>query len=150
MRENRQPALLPGVVLGVGLGGFLDGIVLHQLLQWHHLVSSRRATTTVAGLEANTFWDGVFHAAMWVVVAVGVALVARENRRSRDRRALLGWALVGWGAFNIYDSVVDHWLLGLHHIREGVANEWVYDVAFFAIGIALVVAGWLVQRSASD
>src|SRR5215212_10407320 len=27
----------PGVVLGLGLGGFVDGIVLHQVLQWHHM-----------------------------------------------------------------------------------------------------------------
>jgi hypothetical protein len=28
-----------GVFLGLGLGGFFDGIVLHQVLQWHHMVS---------------------------------------------------------------------------------------------------------------
>ena len=26
--------------LGLGLGGFFDGIVLHQILQWHHMLSS--------------------------------------------------------------------------------------------------------------
>ncbi len=31
---------LPGIVLGVGLGGFVDGILLHQLLQWHHMLTS--------------------------------------------------------------------------------------------------------------
>jgi uncharacterized membrane protein len=25
------------VWLGIGLGGFVDGIVLHQILQWHHM-----------------------------------------------------------------------------------------------------------------
>jgi uncharacterized membrane protein len=25
-----------GIFLGLGLGGFFDGIVLHQILQWHH------------------------------------------------------------------------------------------------------------------
>ena len=30
-----------GVALGMGLGGFIDGIVLHQLLQWHNLFSSQ-------------------------------------------------------------------------------------------------------------
>jgi uncharacterized membrane protein len=30
---------LPATILGVGLGGFVDGIVLHQVLQWHHLLS---------------------------------------------------------------------------------------------------------------
>jgi uncharacterized membrane protein len=55
----------PGILLGIGLGGFVDGIVLHQILQWHHMLSSEGShpTTTVAGLETNTLWDGLFHAA---------------------------------------------------------------------------------------
>src|SRR4051794_35429080 len=31
---------LPGTILGVGLGGFVDGILLHQILQWHHMLTS--------------------------------------------------------------------------------------------------------------
>jgi Predicted membrane protein (DUF2243) len=31
----------PGILLGVGLGGFVDGIVLHQILQWHHMLTIR-------------------------------------------------------------------------------------------------------------
>ena len=137
-------------VLGVGLGGFLDGIVLHQLLQWHHLVSSREPTDTVSGLELNTLWDGVFHAAMWLLVAVGVWLVWRAARAAgdSDSRRLVGWALVGWGGFNVFDSVVNHWVLQLHHIRQGVDNELAYDVAFFALGLVLSAGGWLLQRRA--
>jgi uncharacterized membrane protein len=29
----------------------------------------------VAGLETNTLWDGFFHAATWVAVAVGVYIL---------------------------------------------------------------------------
>ena len=32
--------------------------------------------TTVAGLETNTLWDGLFHAATWVAVAVGIWILA--------------------------------------------------------------------------
>ena len=35
---RRAFPLSPGVVLGIGLGGFVDGIVLHQILRWHHMV----------------------------------------------------------------------------------------------------------------
>ena len=54
----------PGVLLGIGLGGFLDGIVLHQILQWHHMLTSEGADpdTTIAGLQVNTLADGLFHA----------------------------------------------------------------------------------------
>lgn len=42
MVERNQAVfrLLAGIVLGVGLGGFFDGIVLHQILQGHHMFSS--------------------------------------------------------------------------------------------------------------
>ncbi|MGD9755596.1 MAG: DUF2243 domain-containing protein, partial [Acidimicrobiia bacterium] len=30
----------PGLLIGIGLGGFVDGIVLHQVLQWHHLLTN--------------------------------------------------------------------------------------------------------------
>jgi uncharacterized membrane protein len=102
----------------------------------------------VRGLELNTLWDGLFHAAMWLLVALGVWLVWRAARADRepDWRKLVGWALVGWGGFNVFDSIVNHWLLELHHIRQGADNELAYDVAFFALGLMLCAGGWLLQR----
>jgi uncharacterized membrane protein len=45
----------------MGLG--LDGIVLHQILQWHHMLTDTgdNPANTVVGLEANTLADGFFH-----------------------------------------------------------------------------------------
>ncbi len=146
---------LPGLLLGVGLGGFVDGIVLHQLLQWHHLLSNQGdyPVTTVAGLEANTLADGRFHAATWFAVAAGVALLwsrAEATRRPGSGRALVGWALVGWGVFNLLEGVVNHHLLELHHVREG-GRETTWDLAFLALGGVLVVVGAvLARRSAQD
>jgi uncharacterized membrane protein len=143
----------PGILLGVGLGGFVDGIVLHQILQWHHMLTSEGShpATTVAGLETNTLWDGLFHAATWVAVAVGLWLLWRrgtERRWASSGRVLLGWALVGWGLFNLVEGIVDHHLLGIHHVREG-ANETVWDLAFLALGAALVACGWALARRGS-
>ena len=45
----------------LGLGGFFDGIILHQLLQWHHMLSNIYPPDTVSNLQHNTLWDGVFH-----------------------------------------------------------------------------------------
>ena len=71
-----------GILLGLGLGGFFDGILLHQVLQWHHMISDTEGNPvdTVEGLEANTLADGLFHVATWVLVLVGVALVALRRR----------------------------------------------------------------------
>jgi uncharacterized membrane protein len=143
----------PGILLGVGLGGFVDGIVLHQILQWHHLLTSEGSypETTVAGLEANTLADGLFHAATWVAVAVGIYVLWRRStdwRWAIGGRALLGWMLVGWGAFNLVEGLVNHSILTLHHVREGAGvNETAWDLGFLAFGALLVVAGWLLARS---
>jgi len=147
-RMDREPSLVvPGLLLGVGLGGFVDGIVLHQILQWHHLLSDvdRYPPTTVAGLEANTLADGLFHAFAWVAVAVGLLLLRR--RPSRNRPALLGLLLAGWGLFNLVEGVVVLQLLGLHHVRSGPGQGW-YDAAFLALGALLVAGGWALYRRA--
>jgi uncharacterized membrane protein len=140
-----------GVLLGVGLGGFVDGIVLHQILQWHHMLSStdRYPASTVAGLETNTLWDGLFHAATWVAVATGLWLLWRRTGDwswARSGRELLGWMLVGWGGFNLVEGLVDHHLLGIHHVREG-GSQTAWDLAFLAFGALLVGAGWLLTRT---
>jgi uncharacterized membrane protein len=87
---------LAGLLLGVGLGGFVDGIVLHQILQWHHLLTSEGSypATTVAGLEANTLADGLFHAATWLAVALSLWLLWR--RREATHEPVIGRTLVGW------------------------------------------------------
>jgi uncharacterized membrane protein len=36
--RSGEPPRTPSFLLGVGLGVFLDGIVLHQVLQWHHML----------------------------------------------------------------------------------------------------------------
>lgn len=45
---NRRPLIAAGAALGIGMGGFLDGIVLHQLLQVHNMLSAKYPTR---GLE---------------------------------------------------------------------------------------------------
>jgi uncharacterized membrane protein len=142
----------PGILLGIGLGGFADGILLHQILQWHHLLSSTGdyPKDTVAGLETNTLWDGLFHAFTWVVAVVGVWFLWRrtnEWRWAASGRALVGWMLVGWGLFNLVEGVIDHEILGLHHVREGAGHQRAYDLAFLAFGGLLLISGWLLARS---
>jgi uncharacterized membrane protein len=137
------------VVIGIGVGGFFDGIVLHQLLQWHHVLSNVVPVTDVAALELNTFWDGVFHQAMWIVTVVGVFLLYGQLARTERRGygALVGGVLVGWGLFNVTDQVVFHMLFNLHNIRPG-PDYLLYDLAFTVWGVAMIAAGgWLVRRS---
>lgn len=152
---------LPAILLGIGLGGFADGIMLHQVLQWHHMLSATGSdhvgirdypVDTVAGLRMNTLWDGLFHLVTWVSVLTGLTLLHARVTRSRNRlwrsRVLWGWALVGWGLFNLVEGLVDHHLLGIHHVRQGTHQLW-WDLGFLALGAALVAGGWLLQRGAA-
>jgi uncharacterized membrane protein len=132
------------VVIGVGAGGLLDGFVLHQLLQWHHLWSRKTNDETVQGLKDNTLADGIFHTATLGVLLVGIALLVG---RRVEARPLLGLALVGWGVFNVVDQLVFHLAIGAHHIRMRVDNPEVYDWAFAAMGVVLIAVGWAVARS---
>ena len=152
---------LPGTILGIGLGGFVDGILLHQILQWHHMLTSTDTDNvgieyypadTVHGLQINTVWDGLFHTFTWLAVLTGLGLLYSRVTHSRGRvwasRALWGWILLGWGMFNVVEGVVDHHILGIHHVRSGEYQTW-WDIGFLVFGALLVVGGWLLQRTAA-
>jgi uncharacterized membrane protein len=158
---TERPLRAPGILLGVGLGGFVDGILLHQLLQWHHMLTSTDSDNvgiatypadTVAGLRMNTLWDGVFHTFTWLSILIGLSILYRRITAGRAvawrSGGLWGWILVGWGLFNVVEGVVDHHLLGIHHVRGGPHQLW-WDLGFLALGAALIVAGLVVQRAAA-
>lgn len=135
--------LLPAVALGFGLGAFADGIVLHQVLQWHHLTSSSTDSE-----RSGVLADGLFHAAAWLVVVAALVWAWRRPCR-RSGREVVGAALVGWGAFHVVDQLLFHLLLQAHHIRPG-AHTQLYDWGFTAIGVALALGGLSLVRSGHD
>ena len=145
----RDEYRLPAVILGVGLGGFFDGIVLHQILQWHHMASSAYLPDTVPNLQLNTTLDGLFHAATWLVTLAGVALLWRAASRSPQRatwQTLVGGLLAGWGLFNVVEGLIDHQILGIHHVRPG-PGQLLYDLGFLVWGAAMLVVGaYLLRR----
>ena len=144
---NRRPLIAAGTLLGVGLGGFVDGIVFHQLLQWHNMLSAKYPPTdpdhAVRNLEINMFWDGLFHTATWLTTALGLALLWRAAWRPdvpKSTPTLVGGMFLGWGAFNLVEGVIDHHLLHLHHVFEG-PDHLAYDLAFLLSGVVLAVVG---------
>ena len=155
LRSDAVPPFptLAGVLLGLGLGGFFDGIVLHQVLQWHHMVTSAGfPADSVENLRINTLADGLFHGATYAFTVAGVALLWRAARRSHARwpaRLLLGAVLVGFGMFNLVEGVVDHHLLGIHHVNETVPREqwFLWDAGFLVWGAAMLGCGWWLLRA---
>ena len=159
--ETKADIQLPGTVLGLGLGGFVDGILLHQILQWHHMLSNTEndnigiehfPVDTVPGLEMNTLWDGFFHTFTWLAVLIGLGLLYSRIVRARGQiwgsGVLWGWILVGWGIFNIVEGVIDHHILAIHHVLAGPNQLW-WDLGFLALGVVLIGGGWLLQRRSS-
>jgi len=153
-RPWRSFPFAAGILLGLGVGGCFEGIVLQQILQWHHvLTSAGYPADSVGNLRVNGLWDGVFGLAAWAFVAAGVVVfwrAAQRRRASWSTRLLGGTMLIGCGAFNLVEGIVDHHLLGLHHVNETVPHgQWpAWDLGFLAWGALMLVGGWLLVRSA--
>ena len=138
----------PGLLLGLGLGGFVDGIVLHQVLQWHNMLSARLPPVDMRAMRVNMVFDGYFHAAVWLLTFVGVWALWRAGRRGAvpGARRFAGQLLLGWGVFNLVEGVVDHHVLRLHLVVDLPAYvpwmDWTFLVVaglgFIALGVALV------------
>ncbi|MBW3628307.1 MAG: DUF2243 domain-containing protein [Gemmatimonadetes bacterium] len=143
----------PGLVLGLGLGGFADGIFLHQILQWHNMGSARLPPVTMDAMKQNMMWDGFFHLGVWALTLAGAYLLLRDARRGAQLpgfRAFSGQLLLGWGVFNLVEGIVDHMLLDLHHVRDMPVHVPLYDWLFLAIGGAgLIAVGWALSRAPS-
>jgi uncharacterized membrane protein len=134
---------LAGHLLGCGLGAFFDGILLHQILQWHNMLSSVRVPTDLVSMKYNMLWDGLFHAFAWVVTVAGVWVLWVGVRRPEVRLstpAFGGSLLLGWGLFNAIEGLVNHQLLGLHHVHPG-QHEAIWDAGFVVWGVLMTAAG---------
>lgn len=140
-----------GVVLGIGLGGFVDGIVLHQILQWHHMLTAtgHHPMTTVEGLQDNTLWDGLFHSLTWAATSAGLALLWVSRPVSRGTGAgvaFFGLMVLGWGLFNVVEGAVNHHILTLHHVRDDLDSKLPWDIGFLVLGGLLIASGGLLAR----
>jgi uncharacterized membrane protein len=96
----------------------------------------------VANLRINTFADGLFHALTWLFTLAGVVLLYRQlgDGASVRWRGLVGGLLAGWGGFNVVEGIINHHVVGLHHVRPG-PDELLYDVGFLIWGGIMLVIG---------
>jgi uncharacterized membrane protein len=148
MNPTRRPLLSAGLALGMGMGGFVDGILFHQILQFHNMLSARIPNTDYVGAKVNMVWDGFFHAGVWTITALGILLLWRAGRRAGadlSGRLLAGALLIGWGLFNLVEGVIDHHLLQLHHVYEP-AGLSVWDWLFLLWGAGMLGGGWWLCR----
>ncbi|TCP08767.1 DUF2243 domain-containing protein [Caldimonas thermodepolymerans] len=149
-----QPTAIPdprlrraGVLLGIALGGFFDGILLHQILQWHHLLSGLDGPGW-QDLRVQVLADGLFHLLMYLLAAAGLwGLVRAAPHAPGSARALSAALLLGFGAWHVLDAVLSHWWLGLHRIRMDVAQPLAWDLGWLlGFGLLPVLGGWWLGR----
>ncbi len=127
-------SIAAGLLIGVGVAGFLDETVFHQLLHWHHFYD--RSTPDVALVS-----DGFFHAGSWLCLVVGLFLFADlSRRRTTVPKRVWAGGLLGWGGFQVYDGLIQHKVLDLHQIRYGV-ELLPYDLAWNGAGALGLVIG---------
>ncbi len=147
----RSPLVKAGLVLGLGFGGFADGILLHQILGWHHLVcvTDHCQPTSIEHLQRQNTQDGFFHLAVWIISLVGTGMLFRAARTARmwSGKALAGAMLLGWGLFNFVEGLIDHQILGIHHVLPGHPQQFLWDMLFLATGPVFGAVGWMLIRS---
>jgi len=139
-----------GVFLGLGMGGFIDGIFLRQIAHWHNVGSAILPPVTLETLLQNVRWDGFFSILTLALIAVGAFSLWREGKDGTAPprlRVLIGQMILGWGTFNVVEGLVDHVLLDLHHIRDLPQHMPLYDWAFLGAGLLLIAVGWLMART---
>ena len=150
----RTPHRASGVVLGLGLGGFADGITLHQIAQWHNMGSAVVPPVTMETMKQNMAWDGWFHVATLMLTTVGVFMLLRAARRGAALPTvgqLVGQLILGWGIFNLVEGTIDHQILGIHHVRDLPVHVPAYDWIFLAVGgLGLILIGWLLAQTRGD
>jgi uncharacterized membrane protein len=142
-RIHRGALLAAGTLLGIGLGGFFDGILFHQILQWHNMLSSMVVPTDLVSMKYNMLWDGLFHAFTWIMTVVGLGLLWRAGRQPEvawSTRTFVGSLAIGWGLFNLIEGIIDHHLLGIHHVHPG-EHQLAWDIAFLLSGVVLIALG---------
>ena len=139
-----------GYLLGFALGGFFDGILLHQILQWHHLLSALEAQP-FADIRVQILADGLFHALMYVIAAMGLWLLWRhrgEFAAADAGRLLFANVLIGFAVWHIVDGILSHWLIGIHRIKMDSANPLLWDLIwFFGFGIVPLLIGLWLRRN---
>lgn len=154
--RNIKPLRTAGILLGFGMGGFVDGILFHQILQLHNMLSNIYFPDSLVNEQINMFWDGLFHAFTWTMTAAGIYFLWQTARAAPSRlnaRVFVGSLALGWGFFNLAEGIIDHEILALHHVVQRTTGtlQLVGDLIFLGWGAALATVGyWLVQRGKKE
>ena len=143
---HNKSLIAAGILLGLGQAGFFDGIIFHQLLQWHHMFTNVESGQTVAGLELNTFGDGIFHIVDWLLTIAGIIVLWNTVRKDNvvlSNSTLVGAFCIGAGLFNVAEGILSHHIFQIHHVKPGI-HQLGWDLGFISAGILSIIIGWII------
>lgn len=146
MSSKRKLIYIGSFILGFGFIGAMDGIIFHQLLQWHSVIM-------ITDRSGQIVSDGIFHFAVTITLVVGAIVLwlgGNPMEHSKGLRVLIGSFLLGGGVFNVIEGIVDHHLLKIHRVKPGDPNALAYDLAFLAIGFIFIMIGYVIQRNQKE
>lgn len=144
------PLTSASIILGIGLGGFIDGILFHQILQSHNMLSNKIPATDYVGKSINMAWDGIFHVFCLVVVFIGMVLLWKllyKTDVDRSEKLFYGGLLLGWGLFNIVEGVLNHHVLKWHNVIELAPNHDLGNYTFLGISFIVLFVGYMLVKS---
>ncbi|WP_028783651.1 DUF2243 domain-containing protein [Thalassobacillus devorans] len=144
MNKKDKNLFFAALILGHGILGAVDGIVFHQLLQWHHMIDS-------GNIRMEIITDGLFTAAFSAMLIWGgfkIFFDAKNNQLGTSGHLFVGGMFIGGGVFNLIEGIVDHHILQVHRVRPLSENPLLYDLAFLASGLLLAGIGFMIKRRA--
>ena len=150
--KSSVPLASASMVLGLGIGGFADGIIFHQILQWHEMLSNKFPPDTLTQKSMNMFWDGIFHLFTLLATIFGIYLLWRlfkKNNINTSGHLLSGGILAGWGLFNLIEGIINHHLLKIHNVRE-LADKDLWNYGFLIFGFFLLILGCFIIKKGKN
>ena len=141
-RKYSTQNMWTGILFGLGIVAFIDEVVFHQILHWHHFYDK---STTEIGLVS----DGLFHAFRFFATVGSAFLMADLHRRHAFwLKRWLGGIFLGGGVFQLYDGTIQHKLMGLHQIRYNV-EILPYDLVWNITAAIMIIGGIVLLKQTS-
>ena len=143
-QTKKKMLIIGSFLLGFGFMGAMDGIIFHQLLQWHSVIMETSRSGQIIS-------DGIFHFSVTIALVVGgfiLWLADNPLNQKRGIKLVLSWFLIGTGLFNLIEGVINHHILMIHRVKPGDPNALLYDIAFLLVGAILFLIGFFLRRSA--
>ena len=147
------PLTAAATVLGIGIGGFIVGIIFHQILQWHEMISNKIPPVNYVAKSINMFWDGIFHAVTLIITAAGIILLWQLLKRKdidNSGYLLTGGLLSGFGLFNLLEGLMDHQILKLHNVKEVTSDKQAWNIGFLVFSGVLIIIGYFIVKKKRD